>query len=363
MTTPTIDGLEVLQCGLTDVRHGPHTWANEDEPDFDVPHYRCEGVGLVTVSFSELDTFRQCPFKHKLLYIERWSAPSDPGAVDALTKGTLWHLVLESHYGTIKADQKQDESGRRWRESSTEELLEACAEAVRSRLNELQDEGADPDLMGLLWWMYEGYVQVHGADEDWWIVAIEHTAIVPLFEADGSESWVRVKVKLDLLVEDKRGRLWIIDHKSCSQMPEGSKDLDFDDQFGLYTYAMRKIGRKVMGSIHNAARTVRNKGDIFSPGDEGYKASMKAQRLEDRFGRTYMNRTPEELEGIQGDALADAKLAHSEANHGRRHANPDTCKWRCGVKEECIYGRRTGSDAKTRLMLQEKGWQQEHMRH
>jgi hypothetical protein len=357
-----IDELEVLPCGLTDVRHGPHVWGNEDALDLTTPHYRCEGVGLVTVSFSELDAFRQCPFKHKLLYVERWSAPVDPADTGALSKGTAWHHVLEEHYRTIKNDQAITAEGKRVRLSSTEDLLEVCAEAVRAKLNEMQDEGADPDMLSLLWWMYEGYVQVHGTDEDWWIVSIEHTAIVPLFEEDGTESWVRMKVKLDLLVEDKRGRTWIIDHKSCGNLP-GDKDLDFDDQFGLYTYAMRKLGRKVMGSIHNAARTTRNKGDIFKPGDEGYKTTMKPQRLEERFSRTYMNRTAAELEGIQGDALADAKLAYSDANHGRRHTNPDTCKWRCGVKEECIYGRRTGSDAKTRLMLVEKGWTQEHTRH
>ena len=313
----------------------------------------------ITISYSELDAFRQCPFKHRLAYVERWSMPVADDS--ALGKGTHWHSLLEAHYKVIQQHQRES-GGKRHRTLPDDELLTLCAAAVKRVLDDLQDSGVNPDTLSLLWWMYWGYAEQWGTDPDWWIVAVEHTAIVPLYEKDGSESHIHLKVKIDLIIEDRRGRRWFIDHKSGKDLPL-SKDLDFDDQFGLYTYAMRRLGFRVTGCIHNATRTQRNKGDIFKPGDEGYKTTMKAQTLNERMSRTYMNRTDAELSSIQADALADAKLAYSPHNPGRRHANPDTCKWRCPYKEECIFGRRTGKDENVRLMLMDKGWTQEHVRH
>lgn len=360
----TRDDLDIEPCpdsSTPDLRHGSHQW--ETETAGGPGEYRwCEGSGHVTVSFSELDTFRQCFFKHELAYGQRWSKEqSDTGA---LGLGTLWHRVLETHYLTIKGVQGTDaERGTTWSVSAAD-LLIAVQEAVNELLAEMRDvEQRDPEALRILKWMYQGHLDTFGLDEEYDIIAVESTAVVTLKEPDGSNSWVRLKVKLDLIVRDQDGRYWVIDHKSAGQLGRDDKDLDWDDQFGMYIAAMRRQGVKIMGAIHSAALKKQNKGDYIFPGDDGYKTSMKETPMEGRFRRTRLNRTQPECDSILDDALADATLAYSEANHKRRHTNPDTCKWRCDFKEACIFGRRTNNDGNVLLTLQRTGFSQEPMRH
>lgn len=364
---PNNEDLDSIHCGNEDERHPQHIWTSAPwsvgNGDYNETDYSCPGHGLVTVSWSELDAFRQCPKKHDLGYLQRWQ--KDVEDTTALGRGTLWHRVMEVHYNTIMSHQQPypGPSQRVQWDCTYEELEQECIDAVGKLLVQLEvDEERDADVIMLLRWMYVGYLEAYGLDEHWDVIAVENTAVVPLYEADGSESWIRLKVKLDLLVRDHKGRYWLLDHKSCGSLP-GDKDFDWADQFGLYVYALGKLGVAVSGSIHSAARTKMNKGDILSPGDEGYKSTMKAQKLEERFDRKYMNYTPAQLGGIATDALADFKLAYSEHNHKRRNPNEDWCKWRCAYTEACMFGRRTGSDANLLDMLQRTGFTQNFTRH
>lgn len=372
--TDTDVELEEQPCGLTE-QHGPHvtsshvSWSASGEADYHGSEYQCPGQGVITVSWSELDAFRQCPKKHDLAYLQRWQ--KDTEDTSALGKGSLWHRVKEVHYKTIMAHQVPSHmstlgshssyQGMNW-DCSANELEWHCINAVGALLAKFEAEQRDPEVIKLMRWMYVGYLEKWGLDEQWDIVAVESTHIVPLYEADGSESWVRLKVKLDLVVRDQRGRLWVVDHKSCGQLP-GNKDFDWADQFKLYILGLNRIGMKVFGAIHSAARTTMNKGDILKPGDEGYKKTMRAQTLEERFARTALDYTPAELECIERDTLADFKLAYSDANHKRRRPNEEWCKWRCNFSEACMFGRRTGSEANTLDMLQRTGFTQEFTRH
>lgn len=338
-----------LPCALVDIetRHAPHA----------VPLGMCPGYGIETVSYSEIDTFRQCPFKHKLTYTDRWTRESI-GDMTPLGKGSFWHKVMEAHYRTIQEYQ----IGLGEYRVSHDELLALCLAAVEEVLAEGQAAGTDENLLTLARWMYAGHIERWGLDEDWYIVAVEHTAIVPLWNKDGSESWIRLKVKLDLVVTDARGRLCIVDHKSCGNLPH-QKDLDFDEQFGLYTYVLKRMGKNVFMSIHNAARTKMNQGDIIGPDDPGYKKSMKAQTLEERFKRTLLNRTDPELQAIQDEALWTAETMFGPLNRQERHPNTDTCNWKCDFTEACLYGRRSNDNGKTVLMLMDTGWRQDPQRH
>lgn len=366
LTEDTEDGLEVEPCWMSraETRHGRHTWTAETaggHGDRIETDYRCEGYGIVTVSYSEIDAFRQCPYKHELNYGQRWQ--KEPKDSTATGTGGLWHRVLEVHYKTIQSVQERDGDGHVYWNVSEADLLIACKDAVESLFTEMAEtEQRDPEVITILKWMYAGHLEMWGLDEGWDILAVENTLIVPLYEADGSESWVRLKVKLDLLIRDERGRVWIVDHKSGGSLPQG-KDFDWAVQFGLYTYAMRHAGVKILGSIHSAAKRTMNKGDLIKPGDDGYKASMKEQTLEQRFVRRPLNYTEAQLATLAADVLADAKLAHSEANHKRRNQDEERCQWRCDFTEACMLGWRSGDDSKTLQMLHLTGFKQEPMRH
>lgn len=331
-----------------------------------------------TVSFSELTTARQCDLKHELAYVERWS--KEPPVDSPLTKGTAWHAVQEIHYNTIK---KYQQDGRN---TPTGRVLGEAALHVEQFLEDQPDEIAE-----LIWWMYVGYVDLYGADEGWRILAVEHNAVCRLPTPSGRASQFALKIKVDLIVADiTRGKpkIWIVDHKSGKNLP-GEKELDLDDQFGLYTWGLRSMGKKVFGQLHNAARTQRNRGD-FPDVVQAYEAKKAAgekagpkpvgQTLAERFKRTPMSKTEIELDTIAVEAYqtardryrqqAETEYRRKRAANGKtptkvaieppRSTDPDTCRWKCDFTEQCLAGRK---GLEMRPFLQDKGFRQNFERH
>lgn len=274
----------------------------------------------IIVSYSELDTFRQCPLKHALAYKQRWTKPVEDGP---LAKGTLWHAVMETHYRTIR-EMSRRLSGAQV-ENMTEEILAHALEQVRPLLQHAQS-GVSSEIQDLIEWMYHGYVAQWGVDSQWRIEATEHTIVVPLRNADGRPTRFRLKAKIDLLVRDRAtGLLWVVDHKSGKDLPK-TQELDLDDQFGLYTLLLNRVNRPVIGSIHNAARTYR---------------TIKPQELGDRFSRTLMNRTKVELQNIEQDAWRTARMAYSAMNEiPFSSPDPRQCGWKCNYRDPHLLARK-----------------------
>lgn len=290
------------------------------------------------VSYSEVDTYRQCPHKHQLGYVERWTRPNREGG--ALARGTQWHAVLEARYKAIMSYQRMSRLVQQDTDPAT--LIKENVEVVFRQM-----EQAEFGEIDLIQWMYAGYEECYGLDSAWEVLAVEHNAVVPLFTPEGKRTRFRLKVKIDLIVRDKSGKVWVVDHKSCANLPK-QKDLDFDEQFGLYTLAMRKIGKPVWGSIYSAARTQRNK----TPG----------QTIESRFSRDLLVRTERELDTIGRETLESVQAAYSARNRGERHPNTDTCNWKCDFTEACLLGRKT-SDVRERQFLGDIGFVQDYTRH
>ena len=61
----------------------------------------------ITISWSEIDAWRQCPLKWRLAYAERWV---EPLVSPALSKGLLWHKVLEIHYLALQSTGRLSEA-------------------------------------------------------------------------------------------------------------------------------------------------------------------------------------------------------------------------------------------------------------
>lgn len=284
------------------------------------------------VSFSELDTFRQCPHKHELSYKERWtSTETSP----ALAKGKLWHLVMEEHYKALMSDGCHPAS------------LATAQVRVNKVLNEQTELGADEAIIDLIKWMYAGHVEMWGCDEGWTIKGVEHAGLIWLPTSTEHRSGFKLKMKIDLIILNEQSRLYLVDHKSGQRLP-GGKDLDLDDQFGLYSWGMQKLGAPVFGQLYNAARTQRNKGPML---------------LEERFSRTPMMRTDKELETVAVEAWKTAKRAYSiKPGEAERNTNSDTCSWRCSYTEACLWGRKTGN-ADERKFLKDTGFVQNFNRH
>lgn len=296
------------------------------------------------VSHSELLTARRCAFKHQIFYAERWTRPADP--MSALGKGSAWHLVMEAHYNKLRAAQQK---GIR----DNKRILAACRKEVARLLADEPEELAD-----LIWWMYDGYVALYGTDPEWQILAVEHPAQVRLPTPRGGRSQFILKLKIDLIIRERRTRhIKVVDHKSGKDLP-GAKALELDDQFALYTWALNQLGHAVFGQVYNAARTLRLQADVKEPG---------TTPLAERFDRVPLYRTPKELDNIAVEAYQTASATYRSLAQARRDGrdaprttDPLSCRWQCDAFEPCIAGRK-GID--WREFMKAKGFDQQFERH
>lgn len=268
------------------------------------------------VSFSELDTFRQCPLKHELAYKERWQPPT---TAPALARGTLWHSVMEAHYTALMNGEGQRAA------------LTAGYGIIQ---NTPQSETTD-----LLTWMYDGYTDLYSWDRGWEIIAVELPINVPLPTPSGHASRFILKGKVDLLVRERdTGDYWAVDHKTCRNLPN-QIELDLDDQFGIYTWMLRykyQGANRVRGVIHSAARTERLK---------------RAMTPEERFRRTKTFRTDVELQTLVTEVYRTFKTAYAyKPGEAPRAPNTDTCRWRCPFTEACLMHRKTPDRDRAQLM-------------
>ncbi|WKW85432.1 Cas4 family exonuclease [Microbacterium phage Milani] len=312
------------------------------------------GEGDQVVSYSELDTYRQCPLKWVLSYKERWSKTPDEDS--PLTKGSLWHEVMEAHYLAIQAMQ---------RGKPQDEALDDLAAKLSRLLWDGPNQSANQKL---IWWMYQGYLEKYGYDPDWEVLGVEVKFQARLVGPNGPSPYI-VKGKLDLVVRHRKtGKIWIIDHKSGANLPS-LMDLDVDDQFGLYAWLLREAGIDVLGVIHNAARTTMNVGDDPDNWDpetgEPLKKGIKRQTLDQRMHRTLMNRGKRELDGIGRDAWAVASNAYPELSGLDSlplYSSPDPrqCGWKCDFLEAHLVARK---GRPIRSALEEFGFVQRFERH
>lgn len=194
------------------------------------------------VSYSELDTFYQCPLRWRWQYAERWNVDK---AVAALDRGTVWHAMLQTHYelARLKAD--------------SEERSDAVQRCMMSG-----DLG--PEENDLLWWMYCGYVECYGKDPEYDWLATEITRTIPLPDPDDPSRPGRygLKVKIDGVTRNRRtGQLLAWDHKTGGDFTPLNR-LEWRPQFPLYTWVLRAAGLDVFGFVVNAARTKRNQSPM-----------------------------------------------------------------------------------------------------
>lgn len=258
------------------------------------------GPDDIIVTHSEIDAYRRCPLMWYLGYNQRWKVlDEDRDDEHALTKGQLYHAVMEQHYLALMEFGQND----------------IGLEVALSRATELLwgERAEQTELQSLVWWMYTGYVAQYGADEQWEILGVEVK-----FQARIKGRYF-LKGKLDLVIRDRKTqKIWIVDHKSGANLPD-QMELDIADQFGLYSWLLREAGIVVAGCIHSANRTTRNQGDrdenwttLEDGTEKPLKANIKRQTPEQRFRRTLMARGDRELDALAQDAWATAVNMYPE---------------------------------------------------
>lgn len=276
-------------------------------------------MSRIVVRHSEIKDGRQCPLKHRLRWIDGWVSPTFS---DASLLGTAWHAVLQARYETIRA-QQQRLGYVDWRQQvmeypdSVAPIDEATYAEALEWTRDLSGQQHDT-----LTWMIDGYIERFGADPDWEVLLVEADPTVPLVEPSGKPSKrFSLQIHVDLAVQDwsMGGKVLTVDHKSTAQ-PLGQHDVDLDDQFGLYMWALWRLGYDVLAPVCNQAKT---------------KILQRAQTIEERFVRINSYRSQVEMTNIAADALRTAKRLYSAANLEEPDSapNPRTCGWSCEFKE------------------------------
>lgn len=254
------------------------------------------------VSYSELSDFRQCAHKWHLGYVEKWT-PAEVSA--ALNKGRLWHQVMEAHYRMGNGD------------------IDALA--INALLH--PDDGEQSEVQNLVEWMYAGFCERYGQDEDWEVLEIEKRDEVNLPIPGGKRrSPIKLVIKIDQLRRHvSTGKLWLWDFKTGARFPS-ELGLDFDDQACLYQWGWEQLGYEIEGIVYDVARTQRNKGPM---------------ELDARFVRIPMFRTPDQLWNTAYDAWRSARrMSHLTKGISDRATNQRTCIERCSFNEPCLAGRK-----------------------
>lgn len=250
-------------------------------------------------------------------------------------KGSLFHKVMEGHYRSLM-------------EHPGDLIL--AREAAEKWLTEWEKEwgGENGENADLIWWMYQGYCDRYGADDDWDIRGVEQKLEVPLLTASGQKSRFTLKMQIDLIVRIRsmKNRLFIVDHKTGADLPK-RKNLDMADQFAFYLWGMRQLGYEAFGAMWNAARS---------------KRLLREMTLDERFARPLLSRTDQELSTIAREAYATARKAYARNAIAERHPDADTCDWKCSYTEACLLGRKT-NDEREREYLIDLGYTVDHTRH
>lgn len=296
------------------------------------------------VSYSEIDAFRQCPLKWYLSYSRRWVAPKTG---PALQRGTLWHQVLEIHYRKLMAVQQWLKAegmapkiggsaiSARWDYGRYQGGIDQLVTDIWSSIAPLlaDESGEQNEHQGIIEWMYRGYLAQWGLNPTWTILAVEHSPEIWLPTLQGGRSRFKLKMKLDLVIlENVTNQTWVVDHKTGKQAPNAMM-LDIDDQFGLYTWGLRKLGRPVLGAIHSYAKTEKLK---------------RVQTLDERFVHHPLHRGEKELDAIARDAYLTARASRrllADKQDGDALAiysgpDPRQCGWKCDYTEPHLQARK-----------------------
>jgi ATP-dependent helicase/DNAse subunit B len=193
-------------------------------------------------SHSELKTYQRCPkqweYKYEQLLVPK--AKSKP-----LFMGNWVHKALETHYSQGDWKIGHNEYVNEWNRLFEEERI-----ALRTKRGKISLPPF-PEIVERIMRSYVWYYR----DEGWKVVATEQEFEVPTpLTIDGEVQMF--KGIIDLIIEDEEGLLWIIDHKTASNIPEATSFHGMDPQLMLYPWAAKRMwGMDIAGIYYNYVKS------------------------------------------------------------------------------------------------------------
>ena len=175
---------------------------------------------------TEVQEFLRCHARYNYGYIQNLE-PKHRN--EKLTTGSAIHKFLELFY-----------SGH-----GVAKSLEALIQYIDEN-NISDDEVAHQDLKELAENICINYVSHYKNDlRDYKIIAVEMPFNIPL-NPDTNYTGI-----IDLIVEDRDGKVWFMDHKTTNSIDIFDKNSDMDRQISRYWAALEVMGYNIQGFIYN----------------------------------------------------------------------------------------------------------------
>jgi len=233
------------------------------------------------LTYSALNTFRNCPRKYKLRYIENLRRPEDP---EALAFGSVIHEALRLWY-MLPADSHR---------------LLTVFDFIDSQY---PDRGANPRQKAqwhLARAMVTGYAGRY-ADEEFEVLHVEKEFEGQIRNPDTGRlsQTFSIAGKVDGIVRIDE-ELYLIEHKTASSLTADYLDrLWTDTQIALYCYYLRQQGFPIVGVVYNVllkARLQQRQGET----QQEYEARRAALAAKNKSGKSTAKRQmPESDEEFQ----------------------------------------------------------------
>jgi hypothetical protein len=183
------------------------------------------------ISRSEIATFNACERKHYYAYRERLAPEKSQSP--AMARGIIGHAALESYYRAKKAGK------------SRRQCTDAALEVIDEELAIYANDGKMRPILVHLKSVIEAYISYYW-DEKWTILEIEK-------QYDGDLDGILYGMRVDLLVQDERGDIVLVDHKFLYDFFRETP-LKFNPQLALYMHNLRAQGIPVKRAVLNQIR-------------------------------------------------------------------------------------------------------------
>jgi RecB family exonuclease len=233
------------------------------------------------LTYSALNTFRNCPRKYKNRYLDNLRPRK---RAEALSFGSVIHTAIELWYRSQNA------------ESRLRDVLTYIDDAFENRV---------VDSNQMVQWhlataMIRGYAERY-AIEEFEVVEVEKEFVGEIRNPDtGRQSQTfRIAGKVDGIVRCHDG-LYLLEHKTASTVDANYLDkLWTDTQIALYCYYLRELGYPIVGVIYNVllkSRLKQGKGET----QEEYEVRHAELAAKNKSGKSTAKRQmPETDEEFQ----------------------------------------------------------------
>lgn len=233
------------------------------------------------LTYSALNTFRNCPRKYKHRYVDNLRPRMK---VESLSFGSVIHSAIEIWYRSV------DDANRLWI------VLDFIDRSFPERATD-ENQQANWHLARAI---MTGYASRY-ATEDFAIIEIEKSFTGNIRNPDTgrcSQTFVMAG-KADAIVQRSDG-MYLLEHKTAASIDSNYLDkLWTDTQIALYCYYLRELGYPIVGVIYNVllkSRLKQSKGET----QEEYEARHAELAAKNKSGKSTAKRQlPETNEEFQ----------------------------------------------------------------